>query len=233
MAIFVRGDVHGNFNEITDFIDRFKLNENDTIIVLGDFSLYWQKNGKDAKSFIDYYEANYTTYILWIDGNHENFDLIDQLPNKTDAPFKQCSEHIHYIPRGTVFYLHTPDGIKSCLACGGADSVDKFRRIKHLTWWEQETITKENINECIDRTRGQHIDYVFTHCCPLSIFKKYAPWLINISGVDQSKVNHDSEERLDELMNAIDFDKWYFGHYHINKQLDDKFTCLFTDFIQL
>ena len=233
MATYIKGDVHGVLSELTEFIDRFELNKKDTIIVLGDLGLYWDKNNKYANSFINYYEENYTTNILWIDGNHENFDLIEQLPDEPGTPFKRCSKHIHYIPRGTVFKIDTDNGIKTCLACGGADSVDKFKRFKHISWWEQETITDEDINKCINNIKDTHIDYVFTHCCPQSIFTKYAPKLITLLGIDQKFINHNSEKQLDKLMENIDFGEWYFAHYHIDKRLDDKFHCIFEDFIRI
>ena len=28
-------------------------------------------------------------------------------------------------------------------------------------------------------------------------------------------------------------DKWFFAHYHVDKQLDDKYTCLLNNFIEL
>ena len=233
MAIFVRGDVHGNFCELTDFIERFNLTEKDTIIVLGDMALYWRKDGKDAQEVLNMYEKYYNTYILWIDGNHENFDLIEQLPQLPGTPFKKCSNHVFYIPRGTIFNLNINGQNKTCLACGGADSVDKFRRTKHLTWWEQETISDEDIDKCINNAKYKHIDYVFTHTCPMSVFREYAIDLITLPGLDQSKVDHSSEEKLERLMNSIDFCRWHFGHYHVNQELDDRFTCLFTDFIEL
>ena len=43
----------------------------------------------------------------------------------------------------------------------------------------------------------------------------------------QQYLNIKNEE---QLKNKITFDHWYFGHYHINRDLDKKFTCLFEDF---
>ena len=233
MAVFVKGDIHSDFSEITDFIIRFNLSEDDTIIILGDCGLYWRRDKKDAEQTIKIYEENYKTHILWLDGNHENFNLIEQLPDEQGTPFKRCSEHIHYIPRGTVFNIDVDGETKTCLACGGANSIDKFKRIKNFTWWEQESITDEDISNSIKNTKGKHIDYVFTHCCPLSVFKDNAPWLITLLGINQKLINHESENHLDVLMDCINFDKWFFGHYHVDKCLDNKFTCVFRDFIRL
>ena len=233
MAVYVKGDVHGYLDEIINFIDRFQLNETDTIIVLGDMGLYWDKKGKYAENFIKNYEQDYKTNIIWIDGNHENFDLIDKFEADPATGIVKCSEHISYIPRGTVFNIEVDGQTKTCLACGGADSVDKFRRIKHLTWWEQEQIRDEDIENAIRNSLDKHIDYVFTHCCPHKIFMQYAPWLITLLGIDRSIIDHTSEQQLEKLMDSIDFDQWYFAHYHIDKRLDEHFVCLFQDFVRL
>lgn len=234
--VFLVGDIHGELERLTNFIDRFELDKekDNTIIVLGDMGLYWRKDKRDADAFLKFYESyHYKTHIFFIDGNHENFDLLDNLPYKEGTNFKKCSDYIHYIPRGTVFQLYIGNELKTFLACGGADSIDKFRRTPHLSWWKQEQITKEDIDLCIKNAETRHIDYVLTHCCPRSIFEENKVYLITLGGVDQSSVDHTSEDRLEELKQKIDFDKWYFGHYHIDKQLDDKFTCLFYDFIEL
>ena len=77
MGIYVTGDCHGDFKKLIDFIERMSLDENDTIIVLGDMGLLWNAHNDFLQYFIaNFYEVRYKTEILWIDGNHENFDLI-------------------------------------------------------------------------------------------------------------------------------------------------------------
>ena len=65
------------------------------------------------------------------------------------------------------------------------------------------------------------------------MFKRYAVYLITLDGIDQSTVNHESELMLEQLAANMDCDKHFFGHYHVDKQLDDKYTCVFNDFIEL
>ena len=233
MATYITGDKHGHFEELTAFIDRFHLTSDDTIIVLGDLGLYWRKDGKDAQYILDTYEKNYNTHILWIDGNHENFDLIDKLKYESGSDFKYCSQHIHYIPRSTVFCIQTDDGLKTCLACGGADSVDRFLRKPHLTWWKQEQITEDDVQKCINNTKDKHIDYIFTHACPHSIFNSNKVFLSTIDGLDEDAIDHTSENRLDTIAAVVDCKHHYFGHYHVNKALNDKYTCLYNEFIRL
>ena len=39
---------------------------------------------------------------------------------------------------------------------------------------------------------------------------------------------NDLELKKDKSL--VEIDKWYFGHWHINKKISDKFECLYTDF---
>lgn len=138
------------------------------------------------------------------------------------------SEHIRHLKRGRTYNI---DG-KKILVLGGADSVDKLRRTPGLSWWEEETITDDDIAR-VDN--GVHYDYVLSHCCPLSIFNNNKPYLCTLGNiVDNSDPElHKSENKLEQVLNFIEFDKWYFGHYHVDLHLDDKFTCLFHTYEEL
>ena len=77
MKFFVTGDCHGNLNRIYDWINRFNFdNENISIIILGDAGICWRKDKKDMEEKIYFHENNYNFHIWFIDGNHENFDIL-------------------------------------------------------------------------------------------------------------------------------------------------------------
>lgn len=234
MRWFVTGDTHGELSRIYNWIDRMDLNDfGINIIIAGDAGICWNKNKKDLLQTIQFHEDNYDFHIWFIDGNHENFDIL-KLYEPDDCGIVNISPHIHYLPRGTGIYIQTSDGIKSLLCCGGADSIDKYRRIPHLTWWADEMITQKDINKCLKHKKDvDKVDYIITHCCPYSVFKKYAVYLITLAGIDQGAVEHESELMLDQLAENMDCDKHFFGHYHVDKQLDDKYRCLLNDFIEL
>ena len=232
MRFFITGDTHGNLTRVINFIKRFKLDANDNILILGDAGLFWRKDQEDAKYWIELYEKECNgVHLYWIDGNHENFDIIKSW-NCDNKSVYNNSEHIHYCPRGfeTFIDIDCGDHIKArkALFLGGADSIDKFRRTKHLTWWEDETISEEDIKNIT----GSYY-YIFTHTCDMTTFNDYILDLCTISGLDQSKIDHSSEEKLDKLFKNILFEEHYFGHFHTNKKLNNKHTCLFEDFIEL
>lgn len=225
----IKGDIHGDIDQIIYFIERFNLGDGDNIIILGDFGLFWRKDQKDTEINIKFYEENCNgVHLYWLDGNHENFDIINSW-NCNRYNIYNNSAHIHYCPRGFKTLIELQDGsFKKVLFMGGADSIDKYRRTEHLTWWRDEKITDKDIQGI-----SGHYDYVFTHCCPLSVFKNNMVYLCTLSNLNQDNVVHDSEEKLEKLINNITYNKLFFGHYHVDKKLDDKHICLFEDFIEL
>lgn len=221
MATFLKGDIHGNLFEIIDFINRFNLGKNDNIIILGDCGIAWRKDKKDLDQNIKLWnECGNGVKLYFIDGNHENFNILNSLPIENNMG--KIADNIYHLRRGQVYEFEN----KKILVCGGADSIDKYRRIENFTWWKEEAISQETI----DDIPAGHYDYVLTHCCPRSIFEKNRIYLSTLQFLDENKINHNSEDMLEQLKNKITFDHWFFAHYHINRNLDEKFTCLFEDF---
>ena len=224
MATFLKGDIHGNLFEIIDFINRFNLGKNDNIIILGDCGIAWRKDKKDLDQNIKLWnECGNGVKLYFIDGNHENFNILNSFPIENNMG--KIADNIYHLRRGQIYEFEN----KKILVCGGADSIDKYRRIENFTWWKEETISQETI----DDIPAGHYDYVLTHCCPRSIFEKNKIYLSTLQFLDENKINHNSEDMLEQLKNKITFDHWFFGHYHINRNLDEKFTCLFEDFMEV
>ena len=221
MATFLKGDIHGNLFEVIDFINRFDLGKNDNIIILGDCGIAWRKDKKDLIQNIKLWnECGNGVKLYFLDGNHENFNILNSLPIENNMG--KIADNIYHLRRGQVYEFEN----KKILVCGGADSIDKYRRVENFTWWKEETISQETI----DGIPAGHYDYVLTHCCPRSIFEENKIYLSTLQFLNENKINHNSEDMLEQLKDKITFDHWYFGHYHINRDLNEKFTCLFEDF---
>ena len=80
--IYVTGDTHANIDiaklNTTRFPQQKELTKNDFVIICGDFGLCWDGSHREMW-WQDWLTAkNFTT--LWIDGNHENFDMLYQFP---------------------------------------------------------------------------------------------------------------------------------------------------------
>lgn len=78
--IYVTGDTHANIDieklNTTKFPQQKNLTKDDYLIICGDFGLCWDGSRREMW-WQDWLTAkNFTT--LWIDGNHENFDMLYQ-----------------------------------------------------------------------------------------------------------------------------------------------------------
>ena len=73
--IYITGDTHGEFERFSTKRLRkqgMEPGEQDYVIVCGDFGLCWKRN-KTFEYHCKYFaEKKYT--ILWVQGNHENYD---------------------------------------------------------------------------------------------------------------------------------------------------------------
>lgn len=224
----VTGDCHSKFDKIFHLAEENMLAKDDTILVLGDMGLFWRRDGKDAYENIQKLEK-VGCNIWFIDGNHENFDKLTALPPAADVG-RYVSEHIRWIPRGEEFYINS----KRCLALGGADSIDRGRRIPHLTWWKQEQLNDEEAKAIAKLHMGKHFDYVFSHAAPRSVFEERKYDLCTLSyKLDENLVDHTTENNLQYIADKISFNKWMFGHYHIDLILNNQFTCLYNTFQEI
>ena len=74
--VYLTGDTHGD-------IQRFKqgklrwLGKKDTVVVLGDFGFVWDGSAAERKRLDWLRKRPYT--LLFLDGAHENYDLLAQL----------------------------------------------------------------------------------------------------------------------------------------------------------
>ena len=223
--IYLTGDTHIPIDikklNMKNFPEQKELSKNDYVIILGDFGLLWQKNKTYYywKKWLE--ERNFTT--LWLDGNHENHAWINSLPVSewNGGKVHRISENIIHLMRGQVFSI---DG-NSIFVCGGATSYDKAQRTVGISWWPEEDISFREVDEALTNLEKveNHVDYVLTHTCPHHM--EYDMY---------ESVNPDPTGKfLEEVEKYVGFKKWYFGHHHIDKEFNDKFTALYQTVIKL
>ena len=123
--------------------------------------------------------------------------------------------------RGQVF---TIEG-KKFFTFGGAASHDKIYRKEGLSWWPGEMPTYE---ECEDAMKildnhNWEVDYVITHSAPDNILYRVNPFY-----------GHDlATNFLFTVDKELKFTHWYFGHYHIDKNIDDLHTAIYQNVIKI
>ena len=97
--IYITGDTHGDISRFRDSITR-KLRRDDTLIVCGDFGFIWDGSRAEMNMIRKLDELRYT--IAFIDGCHENFDLLAQYPEISwnGGIASQISDNIIHLKRG-------------------------------------------------------------------------------------------------------------------------------------
>ena len=250
--IYITGDTHGmqdweklnttNFpNQLYMPLETDKYHGNDYLIILGDFGGIWGDEGHDRHVIKTYNQRRFMT--LFIDGNHENHDLLDQYPvEEWNGGKVHCiSDKVVHLMRGQVY---TIEGIK-IFTMGGAESTDKKYRKEGTSWWAREMPSDEEYEEAL-RNLEKHnfeVDIVLTHCAPEGYIGKnmrpvYNSDMIRMLAYSMAGVCDRSGNRLtkffDELITVrgLKFKHWYFGHYHRNMDWD-RFSLVFNKIISL
>ena len=106
---------------------------------------------------------------------------------------------------------------KNILVIGGAYSIDKDYRIsKRYPWFKNEQLSKIERKSILEKYTGRHVDIILSHTCPF----KYEPKESFKLSLPQELVDKSMEKFFDDIEEKINYDKWYCGHYHIEKTID-------------
>ena len=103
--IYITGDTHRDFSRFTGKErDRllFDLKKGDIVIVCGDFGLLWDKSSTFA-FYLDWL-GRLPFQILWVAGNHENYDMLEEY----NCEFWHGGK-VRHIVRDKIIYLERGD----------------------------------------------------------------------------------------------------------------------------
>lgn len=132
---YITGDTHGNQFKWVEQIEP-TLSPADMILVCGDFGVgFWNVRYWSEETFYDFLsEQDYT--ILFIDGNHENFDKLNSYPVEIWCGGKvhKIRNNVIHLMRGEVYCIEG----NAIFVLGGGYSIDKYRRREGVSWWPQE-----------------------------------------------------------------------------------------------
>lgn len=238
---FITGDKHRQFKKVKRFCRDMKTRKNDVLIILGDAGFNYYEDSRDDKLKKEISNLNITLFCLH--GNKEN------RPQNIDTYGMQsfCGGKVYYEPKyPNIFFaidgeVYTFEG-KKYLVVGGAHSVDRNRCLEEdLPFWEDEMPDKR-IKSIVEKrlaAEGNHIYGMMTHTCPI----QYLPTEMFMSTRQKAEakrkprtskkrrgfkpdIDRSTEEWLGTLENRLDYEIWYCGHYHIDKQIDKvKMMC--------
>ena len=210
--IYITGDTHREFYRLHDI----EKNKNNMLIILGDVGINYYLDERDKK--LKEQLNSYNIKLFCIQGNHEErpenistYKEIDMFGGKVFI--EEEYPNLIFAKNGELYDIDN----KKVLVIGGAYSVDKnYRIIYGYPWFKDEQLNKEEMANILNKYKGQYIDIVLSHTCPL----KYEPTEVFMKGIDQSHIDKSMERFLDKVEQSINYDKWYCGHYHTEKQID-------------
>jgi len=99
-------------------------------------------------------------------------------------------------------------------------------RIDRESWWKEELPSEEEMAEGLKNLEkvGNQVDVVISHSAPSSIVDIFS----------RGFYAHDIlTDYLESVRKQISFKAWFFGHYHENQMIGQKFIMLYENIIDL
>ena len=222
--LIITGDTHNRYDGRrldSDVFDYTGLTKKDYILIAGDFGYVWHGDERDDEE-LDKLSALPVT-ILFIDGNHENFDALDAYEKKDwhGGKVHFIRPDIIHLLRGEIYDI---EGY-SVFTFGGAYSVDRELRTPGVSWWPQELPNEEEYAHGKEnlQAHGNKVDLLVTHEVTTTILKSL------YSRARGYTLSH----YFEELDHSIDFGHWYFGHHHQEIEFDEKHSLLYNNYAYL
>lgn len=230
--IYIRGDTHGDLSCFFDekMAGQSAWTSGDKLIVTGDFGFAFRGSLAERNNLNELAGKPYE--ILFIDGNHENFDILQTYPEEEryGAPVRRIRDNIFWLQRGN---LYTIEG-HTFFVMGGGYSIDKAYRLNYeqvsreKVWFAQEMPSSEEYHRAIATLErcGMKMDYILTHTAPSLIIPRV---------IGKNPDPHEGELNgfLTWIYKEADFKKWYFGHFHVDMQVNDQMIACFDKMHQI
>lgn len=212
--IMMAGDWHGNHNWGVHCIRHARKQGVDVIVHTGDFG--WWTDPHHYLATLQKVLAELRITIVWVDGNHENHDKIDEWLDATDGqPWsdKRYPNIIH-LPRGFRWQWWG----ETWLALGGAHSVDRLQRLPGRSWWDREHISDAEIERAIT---GGPVDVMVTHDCPFGVEipginsdddeedSRRSGWPLS-----EIRASNEHRKKVREVCDVVRPKFLFHGHYH-------------------
>lgn len=250
--IYITGDCHAEFRKFStdNFPEQKEMTRDDFVIVCGDFGIW--HDTPEEQYWLDWLSKKSFT-LLFVDGNHENFDRLhgDEFPIVEFCGGKahRIRDNVFHLMRGYIFDLCG----KKFFAFGGASSHDiddgildeddfddykefrntinkwyntgKMFRVNHISWWKQELPTEEEMQfglKTLEENENK-VDFVISHCCPQQVASLFS------HGCYQAD---DLTRYFNIIADTVEFDRWFFGHYHNNQVVMSKFIMLYEQIVR-
>lgn len=216
--VYVTGDTHGDFSRFQKTRIK-KLKKGDTLIICGDFGFIWDGSKKEQKILRKLGKSKFN--ICFIDGTHENFELLEQykISEWNGGKVRRIGGNLYHLMRGQIF---TIEGMKF-FTMGGGESPDFDIRFENNNWSRSEIPNRTELLEGCENLEkaGCEVDVIITHEPPMKIkgfLKLPENESVRITGLNTY---------FEELGNSCTFKRWFFGSMHIDKPVSGAHIAVF------
>lgn len=230
--VFVTGDIHGDISirklgSKSWTLGHKKLTKNDYLIITGDFGLIWN-NAPCDNWWLNWLDKICPWTTLFVDGNHENHDLLATYPIEEmfGGQVARINDSVFWLKRGEIFEIAG----KRIFCFGGGMSHDQQFRTAGVSWWPSEQSTQANFDNALKNLEKFNwcVDYIMTHVPPYCEVLGFMPRAYALDGYGTDWTEH----HLDEIKSRLSFERWYFGHLHLD-QTEARFTAMFNKIVEL
>ena len=232
---FITGDKHRYFDRVKKFCREMNTRRKDVLIILGDTGFNYYDDKRDDKLKKEISALNITLFCLH--GNKEN-----RPQNVGTYGIRNfCGGKVYYEPKYPNIYfaidgeIYTFEG-KKYMVVGGAHSVDKLRCLEKGTPFWFDEMPNDAIKGTVERnlqSEGNKIYGMMTHTCPIDYLPmemfmstrqnasiKRKPRKAKSKKLFKPDIDRSTEIWLGDLEKKIDYEVWFCGHYHVDKQID-------------
>ncbi len=211
--IYVTGDLHG---DLKTFKKRklHKLKKGDKLIVTGDFGFVFDDSDEEIKKR-DWLKKQ-KCEILFVDGAHDNHSLIDtfETTNLYGSIAKCIDDNIYCLMRGEVYTIED----KTIFTFGSGLSENYLMKEDPDSLFILPTMEEMRHGSESLKKFDNEVDYVITYEAPASE---------RIYVHDNERTINHLHQYLDGVANRVHCRKWYFGHYHADREITRTFTAIY------
>ena len=161
--VYITGDTHGDFERL----DSLRLKKGDTLIICGDFGFIWDGSAREEKILKQLGKKKFN--ICFIDGTHENFELLDEYEVGVfcGGKARNISGNLYHLMRGQIYCIEG----NTFFTMGGGESPDIDMLFDNGAWSRREFPSTQELTEGaenLDKVNGK-VDYIITHEPPSKI----------------------------------------------------------------
>lgn len=220
--VYITGDMHGDITRF-DVPALKQLKKDDTLIICGDFGFIWDNSSQEQKHLRKLSKKKYN--ICFIDGTHENFEILNSLPVTTFMGGKvhKISNNIYHLMRGQIFKI---DNL-TFFTMGGGESPDIDIRFEENAWSKYEFPSRDEMMEGAENLERINckVDIILTHEPPVKV-KSF----LRLKD-DESVAVNGLNTYFEELSTACTYRRWFFGSMHLDKYISSSLIAVYRDII--